>query len=787
MYIKSLFITAVMLGGITAVASAQSYDISEGYLRNNTFSQKYDYTRSSTGNVKAITQLTPQGWQLVENSNAHKGVMATVELGSPVTICDVAVPTKGFDGEEEGGLAAFYVSSTSKYTLLQDALLPPGEYTLVAASYNTSSQTSVTSMLKWRLKKGTVSSSLRTYPENEWVTDTIHFTVTEPTEGALWVGYSSLKTAGTVVYLDWVKLYRNTPLGAADVETKKTTLTSLITSANEALADDDSDNAKLLRNKVAEAQTLVDDANASVAALFDMIESVTEAIENYKWTRDAVITADKRYAHGATSAFARMSVSGVDASLIAEQGFAYGTNPNPTIDDNVNQATLNNNGVIYWLQDLTPATKYYMRPYVKSESGAVAYGSQTMFYTIPKGQITYTVRDGGTTEQYNRIKNATIEAVDYWNNLTSMKDVSISVGYQSGVPTADCSYGGWIRVGDNASYQATGTLLHEMLHGVGVIPWAGTQWAKFVLRSGSQNYSGGTYGSGLWLGDRATEVVQFWNNNTTDHLNGDYQHMWPFGINGAQEDTHKQELYIGNSLTIQALAEDGLETSYSHHAAPYYSKDVADGVKYYIKSESEALGRLTSYLMPGKGTTLKNVQLTAEEAQANDSAAWYVEFNPANQYYQFTNVATGDKLAYLTSSFGMSKTTTDNCNMQLMRGRVDVTASRLRGYWFIHPETSNWSPATLTATASGSVSKSGLDLANGGTGLAQRWLVLTAEELPLVDATTLGIDFAGIETTNKTSNNDVYSVGGMLVRKGNSVDGLAKGVYVVGGKKVVVR
>ena len=55
--------------------------------------------------------------------------------------------------------------------------------------------------------------------------------------------------------------------------------------------------------------------------------------------------------------------------------------------------------------------------------------------------------------------------MNYWNNLTSIKDVRISAGFVDGVPTADCSYGGWIRVGSNASYQATGTILHEMLHG----------------------------------------------------------------------------------------------------------------------------------------------------------------------------------------------------------------------------------------------------------------------------------------------------------------------------------
>lgn len=785
MYLKSLFIAALV--GSATMANAQTYDITEGYLRNSSFDAKLDYTAESAGNVEAVVESVPYGWSLYANAAVHKGVLTTVEYGSPVTICDVAVPAKGYADADKGGLAAFSVSSVGKYTLLQNVVLPPGSYKLISASYNTSSQTSVTSMLKWRAKKGSSSTSRFTFPENEWTTDTVSFTIANTTEGAIWAGYSSNKTQSTVIFLDWVKLYRDTPLGDADIAVKKLQITSLIEAANNDFGEDKGDAANVLKAKLAEAQALVDASDASISALNDMVLTVAEATESYKWQRDVVVTSDKRYARGATMAFGRMTVKGATAAQIARQGFAFAQSPNPTVADSVNDGTLNSNGVIYYKKNLIPGSKYYMRPFVESTTGAVAYGEQTMFYTIPMGQIKYNVRDGGTTEQYNRIKNATIEAVAYWNNLTSMKDVNINVGFQDGVPTADCSYGGWIRVGSNASYQATGTLLHEMLHGVGVIPWAGTQWAKFNLRSSSTNQNGGTYGSGTWLGDRATEIVQFWNNNTTGTLNGDYQHMWPFGINGAHEDNHSPELYIANSLAIQALAEDGLETCYKHHALPYYSKDVEDGVKYYIKAESNDRGRLTSYLKPLPTKGLRWIEMTAADAQLNDSVAWYISFNPANQYYQFTNVATGERIAYTSNGFRMSTTASASYDMQLMKGRVDVTANKLCGYWIIHPETDNWSPATLTANDNGTTGYTGLDLANGGTGLNQRWLILTAEELPLVDAETLGIDYAGVVASKPTATTGVYSINGTLVRSGNSVDGLPKGLYVVGGKKVVVK
>ena len=116
---------------------------------------------------------------------------------------------------------------------------------------------------------------------------------------------------------------------------------------------------------------------------------------------------------------------------------------------------------------------------------------------------------------------------------------------------------------------------------------------------------------------------------------------------------------------------------------------------------------------------------------------------------------------------------------------MDVTENKLRGYWILHPELSNWTPACLTAGTT--ISSTGLNLANDGNGLLQRWLILSEEELPLVDAETLGIDFAGIETSDKVATVGVYSINGAQLRKTNSTEGLAKGIYIVGGKKVVIR
>ncbi len=454
---------------------------------------------------------------------------------------------------------------------------------------------------------------------------------------------------------------------------------------------------------------------------------------------ELTVTTDQRYARGATMAFGRMTVKS-GTSTIAERGFCWAENPNPTIDDFKSTRYLDNNGRIYRLDSLKPATLYYMRAYAVTNTGKVGYGDVVKFCTIPKGDIRYTIREGGDAATVKRITDAVASAVDYWNNLTEMKGFTTSVGYNSGVPTAECSYGGWMSVGSNASYQATGTILHELLHGVGVIPWADTEWSRHNLRA---SVNGDGYGTGQWLGDRVTQVLRFWDNSTTATLNGDYQHMWPYGINGAHEDNHTEQLYIGNGLICQALGEDGLQHTSSSFAQPYYAFSHEDGVKYYIKNESADHGLYTSYLIATPEGNMVWREMDAAAATANDSAAWTVTFTPENQYYQFRNVATGRYISY--SKSGTNGINTVECavpgaaeSFQLMRGRTDVMmgagAVGQRGFWIISPA-ANWTPRCLQASAAGKTSSATFNIADAS--VRQRWLILSGEELDAVEAAAL--------------------------------------------------
>ena len=381
------------------------------------------------------------------------------------------------------------------------------------------------------------------------------------------------------------------------------------------------------------------------------------------------VVTDTRYARGATMAFGRIKSSLANGgSAITKRGFCIAENPNPMISDSISTKNITNNGVIYYFENLKPSTKYYMRAYATNKDGITGYGDVIKFYTLPKGNVTYSYNNGGSAAENARINNALTQACNLFCNLTSIKK-HFEVGYGSGTPTADCNYKDtpWMNVGPNQSYQKTGTIMHEMQHGLGVISYS-TQWCGSILRSGN--------GTGQWLGDRVSAFLDFWDNATGSRLNGDTQHMWPYGINGAHEDDGSLKTYYANAMIGQALGEDGLEHRSATFADPCYTFNQEDTIQYLTYSSGFK--------------TLARTTLTANE------------------------------------------------NFHLMKGRVDIGTGEnsKRGYWIIHP-TGNWTPSCLQANINGNTGGSTFNLANSATN--QRWLILDAQELKQVEESSISL------------------------------------------------
>ena len=776
-----------MAGGSLG-ASAQAYhDITSAYLLNAGFDTNYTYAVGDEGNVAPNDINSVNYWDV---TSVKAGVLGVWQWGSAKTFCGLSVPATGYDGVAGGGLA-FGLVTTSGINMLQDSVkLPAGDYEVVMAVYNAADNEEVsTNSSAWHPYNTRLSARVpftnTKFAAHAWTTDTISFTLDQEVAGRLRLGFSARKEAHAMPVVDWVKILRATPLGDADLALRRADLESAIAAVNAVLGDAQGTAADELRAAVAQAESLLNNEEADLADLLVGATSLKAATANFKWGNSIKVVTDKRYLRGATMAFGRMSTT-AKATDIKEQGFVISTQAHPTVADTKHTTTLSNNGTIYCFKNLKPATEYFMRSYVENKKGNVAYGDEIRFYTIPMGTITPTIRSISDEAVRKRITDAVNTATDLWNNLTEMRDFRPSVGYEPGTPTADCSYGGWVRVGSNTSYQSAGTIMHEWLHGVGVIPWADTQWSVVgVLRSGSQSVSGSQKGSGNWLGERVSAVLDFWDNTTGSFLHGDYQHMWPYGINGANEDNHSDVLYYGNSLVCQALGEDGLEHTSSHYAEPYWAFEHQEGVKYYITNEKKENGRYLSYLTErGAAGTLTLCQKSADELAANDSCAWYISFTPDNQYFQFRNAATGRYITFNGSTFSAKNVTpADQQDFQLMKGRVDADEDGTRGFWITRHAARN--PMTMAASNATTLTRTTFNLANSATG--QRWVILDEAQMRAKTTTAMGIESITDKQQNAAAvaREGVYTLDGRKVaRSANDLSGLSHGIYIVDGKKV---
>lgn len=474
-------------------------------------------------------------------------------------------------------------------------------------------------------------------------------------------------------------------------------------------------------------QTAIDEAKALLTEDGDY-QTAAKALEratlDYR-VQNATGTAPKVTTYGfvptgVTIALGRMTVTG---SNIKERGFCWSTEPNPTVLDNRSTRYHINNGNIYVMEHMKPATVYYVRAYAMTNGYNVGYGEVVKIATLPKGSVTTSYDWAAEDEQMNfRIASATNEVQWLYDNLTCIRGFNLKVHfvYNCGDQgrTADCQYGGNMRVSYNTPYQQTGTILHETNHGVGV-GTTGEWYNNSNLRANTSR--------GLWLGPRANQMIQFLENNESAALNGDGTHMWPYGINGSGEDQYNPEntlLYFANAMTTHALHQDGLVCSSSvGFATPAYVFEQDDNRKYYIACENS---NITGYLTMNSSGVLQTGNLDMDNL---DDFAWHITYDPRTCYYIFQNVGTGKYISYSTTGIkGVKKTSvTTNEKFHLLPARQATTMGQYTGtgYWITRGYDN-----TLQA-GSPNTSKASLDFSNSAK--SQRWLFITEEQLSKYD------------------------------------------------------
>ena len=542
-----------------------------------------------------------------------------------------------------------------------------------------------------------------------------------------------------------------------------------------------------------------DAAYADAVALALLAYNISHATPG-EGTAPQVTFTHHYVATGATQALMRATMVG---SNILERGVCWSTDRNPTVLDSRTTKCFQLKGLLFHVKGLQPATVYYLRPYVMNKTYEVAYGDEVKIVTLPQGTCTGSWDEGAPDEAANtRCRTAIRQTIEYFNEWTGIKGFHLSGHYGAQTPTADCSYGGWMRIGPNAGNQAIGTVLHETGHGVGV----GTHWRWYDCSDTRENTS-----RGKWLGREANRVLRFLENCDDEAVffTGDAVHGWgtlgagastvanatisyDWLVNGADKDKHAEDQYIGGMCILHGLFIDGLcPTANDANGIAGYTYNFDDTKKYYLMNKDASRGLGTSVLRQFSATAVGwNENLTAESL--SDSAAWHMEFVPAKGYYLFKNVATGRYLSHNTSVSmrNIAKPTTAEY-FQLMPDRTDVTigtgstAITTHGYWFTWENDGNKAMSVAVYSAArgfGGATQAAFDYSDAAT--TQQWIIISEDELPAYRAAAVATAIHEMSSEAANAGNADKTVYDL---QGRRIANPAKGLYIINGKKIIVK
>lgn len=486
---------------------------------------------------------------------------------------------------------------------------------------------------------------------------------------------------------------------------------------------------------------------------------------------------------GANEALMRADFTGDN---IQEKGVCWSTKRNPTVVENRTTKSFSLNGTIIHVKNLEPGTVYYLRPYIISKTYEVAYGDEVKIVTHAKGTCRGTWDEGAPTEEANtRCRNAINETIEYFNQWTGIKGFTLSGHYGSGTPTADCSYGGWMRIGPNAGNQAIGTVIHETGHGVGV----GT----------SSRYKDTNLHNWKWYGREANDIYSFLENKeanpyTSDFcMVGDGTHAWgssatyDWFVNGADKDKHTEIQYIGGCCLLYGFFIDGLNPTNAYtNGIAGYTFNFDDSKRYYIMNKDTNRG-LGDGILYNTGSNLYWGPRLGTSEEVADDAAWILEYDPATSLYSFKNVATGKYLNHADTSVGVktvSKATSAE-KFQLMPDRTDVTINTgessvtTHGYWFTWGNGTQANRSMMASTYSttleyGKVTAAAFDFSDNAT--TQQWIIISEDELPLYNSKAVASSISLNEVTESASKKvvtGIYNIGGA------KINNVQKGINII--------
>ena len=197
---KSFALFCAMLA-IPIMVLAQTTDVTSTYLTNADFNTnanyKFDTPASNLGSANGGANIHEVvGWtrgQMGDNSAASTfeyGYAGTLNLSGATGY----VPATDPNGEAGSGQAALGISTawSGTVTYTQSVTLPAGKYSIEYTAKNTGPNASSLSRVGWVPSSGTsVISTRTTFPLNEWITETVTFTIISQTTGVIQVGIAA--------------------------------------------------------------------------------------------------------------------------------------------------------------------------------------------------------------------------------------------------------------------------------------------------------------------------------------------------------------------------------------------------------------------------------------------------------------------------------------------------------------------------------------------------------------------------------------------------------------------
>ena len=198
---------AMFIASVFAVGAWAQTDVTSLYLKNAGFDDESSWVVE--GNVANNNAKEVANWTAT-TSGADWFYSAAFGYGSAATINNVSAPATNPEGVAEGGALAISVGWGCAVQYTQDVVLPAGVYTFSYKAYNANGDaTQASNLFGFVSSSETYYGKTTSFAANTWVEESVTFVLDAETEGAISVGIGAVSGgsgANAKLFIDGVTL-----------------------------------------------------------------------------------------------------------------------------------------------------------------------------------------------------------------------------------------------------------------------------------------------------------------------------------------------------------------------------------------------------------------------------------------------------------------------------------------------------------------------------------------------------------------------------------------------------